>query len=66
MELKLRYALLNKAFSKVLIVPYGIETRRKNKERDIAKVLIVPYGIETCSLFGDLNESYGVNCTLWN
>ena len=45
MELKLRYALLNKAFSKVLIVPYGIET---------------------CSLFGDLNESYGVNCTLWN
>ena len=32
----------------LLIVPYGIETRRKRlMKREEARLLIVPYGIET-------------------
>ena len=47
MELKLDAAyLLNKQL-KVLIVPYGIETKKEEAEIREAAVLIVPYGIET-------------------
>ena len=33
--------------AKLLIVPYGIETREENKKHKHVSLLIVPYGIET-------------------
>ena len=36
----------------VLIVPYGIETKKENNGKSNNNVLIVPYGIET----GDMGE----------
>ena len=35
--------------SRVLIVPYGIETQEKKYSANVLFVLIVPYGIETSS-----------------
>ena len=36
---------------KLLIVPYGIETRKKHLKRSAKGLLIVPYGIETVWFF---------------
>ena len=47
MELKLKLPILMTAENWLLIVPYGIETQRKNELQKAEKLLIVPYGIET-------------------
>ena len=48
MELKPDTNTLTRSFSKLLIVPYGIETQQSGSVSDrIGSLLIVPYGIET-------------------
>ena len=50
----------------MLIVPYGIETRKRQGCGTHASVLIVPYGIETSQRLQVGCISQCVNCTLWN
>ena len=52
---------------RLLIVPYGIETKKvKAKEYQQLTLLIVPYGIETSSGLGNASWWQAFNCTLWN
>ena len=51
MELKLKYVCRDIIATKLLIVPYGIETEDScNRSIDPSGLLIVPYGIETIIL----------------
>ena len=48
MELKQTFYTHFREFIRLLIVPYGIETKEKSrKEAILSLLLIVPYGIET-------------------
>ena len=47
MELKLVYSTWSPMVTKLLIVPYGIETWRSDGSSGRCELLIVPYGIET-------------------
>ena len=47
MELKLNQPVVTRQDPSLLIVPYGIETRRYDSEDCFHILLIVPYGIET-------------------
>ena len=47
MELKQLFQRSANKRSKLLIVPYGIETSEQLPETSDRKLLIVPYGIET-------------------
>ena len=53
--------------SKLLIVPYGIETAKRGGMRQVWTILlIVPYGIETLHYYGEETLRLAFNCTLWN
>ena len=67
MELKLKYLLgdLNKA-TKLLIVPYGIETFYPHRINNYCILLIVPYGIETELPVRRWLGIRSFNRTLWN
>ena len=47
MELKLRSKIGKNIKTKLLIVPYGIETNRTEQRTICVWLLIVPYGVET-------------------
>ena len=47
MELKLTLSMVNLFMSRLLIVPYGIETHQIGDRLHRQELLIVPYGIET-------------------
>ena len=47
MELKLSLSATVRHKGKLLIVPYGIETRKPYTNGRTKRLLIVPYGIET-------------------
>ena len=66
MELKPELTDDNALSSKVLIVPYGIETLYYKRKTRICEVLIVPYGIETHITPLRLHSLLRINCTLWN
>ena len=66
MELKLSSAVKAQIISKLLIVPYGIETCVYNCAYYARKLLIVPYGIETSGRQASLAYSVAFNRTLWN
>ena len=72
MELKPELTDDNALSSKVLIVPYGIETLYYKRKTRICEVLIVPYGIETCSALWTIPVNfvlivpYGIETLLLN
>ena len=68
MELKLFPALEERIFKTLLIVPYGIETRKIPATGSrVNRLLIVPYGIETSiPLFRLDFLRLPFNRTLWN
>ncbi len=51
---------------RLLIVPYGIETKSVLSMLFSAKLLIVPYGIETPKSCTDVWRWRTFNRTLWN
>ena len=52
---------------RLLIVPYGIETRSNFIGKIVADILlIVPYGIETRNSLRSLLRTLTFNRTLWN
>ena len=70
MELKRNKLLIRMTFIRLLIVPYGIETKEEVDYEVEQQLLIVPYGIET-PFFASLNISktllivpYGIET--WN
>ena len=66
MELKRDEAVVFLRLAILLIVPYGIETKKSLLKLMLISLLIVPYGIETP--LGAMNANYKVtfNRTLWN
>ena len=51
----------------LLIVPYGIETKKtKHLSGKSSQLLIVPYGIETEGVSAIQPMALPFNCTLWN
>ena len=51
---------------KLLIVPYGIETKSVDLVELKKYLLIVPYGIETSLIESPVISSNSFNRTLWN
>ena len=66
MELKPPYRIPRYRTHRLLIVPYGIETRVLDFLETREWLLIVPYGIETKSVRVFLALSSPFNRTLWN
>ena len=67
MELKLYFVCYWRFSTKLLIVPYGIETQDNGPYRKARKeLLIVPYGIETNNIIQTLITLFTFNRTLWN
>ena len=66
MELKLLQKRKEMPESKLLIVPYGIETCYICRFKIGKTLLIVPYGIETPEFQPDHLKNIPFNRTLWN
>ena len=66
MELKRKFISQKRWIRWLLIVPYGIETRKTDRTEDSRELLIVPYGIETAMDYNRINLSHSFNRTLWN
>ena len=67
MELKQNQKTFQNRTGNLLIVPYGIETLKKNPLEGCGILLIVPYGIETQECQVKLSwKSKAFNRTLWN
>jgi len=67
MELKLRSAFFLPIALRLIIVPYGIETKKVIVKEVFIMLIIVPYGIETTFAVPNLGNTTGsYNRTLWN
>ena len=66
MELKLATFNPSATPDKLLIVPYGIETKMWILMNGRKSLLIVPYGIETTFDKIIIEAVLPFNCTLWN
>ena len=66
MELKLSNHNSLSIWHYLLIVPYGIETKKYDSLYSYTLLLIVPYGIETFKLEPIVLTLISFNRTLWN